>query len=76
MQPPAHLNLHLVVTKEAVLLQYFPEAQKVKKENALCRRFPNCAPRDISKQGLFFQFMCIILSNGYKVARTNIYKFK
>ena len=49
MQPPAHLDLHLVVTKEAVLLQYFPEAQEVKKENALCRLFPNSAPRDISK---------------------------
>ena len=33
MQPPAHLDLHLVVTTEAVLLQYFPEAQEVKKEN-------------------------------------------
>jgi hypothetical protein len=34
MQPPAHLDLHLV-TKEAALLYHVPEAQEVKKQNAL-----------------------------------------
>ena len=34
MHPPAHLDLHLVVTTEAVLLQYFTEVQEVNKENA------------------------------------------
>jgi hypothetical protein len=35
MQPPAHLDLHLVATEEPVLFHHFSEAQEVKKENAL-----------------------------------------
>ena len=63
-------NLHQFMEPNSSL-RYSQEATTVR---ILRRRFPNCgaAPRDISVC-FFFQFRCIIISNGYQIVRANSY---